>query len=507
MQDSPKTATVRFTESKEPGFAHIIRTAPQSVCSTLFLVSLAIFTSISDLGVQVSLLMAALVSGFAVSRLLLLLRHSKRILNLSQTRALELKFTAHCLGISITFAIWSYLIVRGVPSLAPTILLAVTVQAFLAIPFVATSLLGYTAMTLPLMLTGIWIQTRLSTESSLSLHIMVAMTYLFAFRMVFIHRAAVIARMLETSRREVMDRQLQVMMTNDSVAIAMTSGDAITKANLRFSELLDIANPESTKNDCFPVRLVLAKLGFSSKYHDRVIERMVSRTIRSGVLKLNLSITSNTGALLWLRLEARAADPLGSNENLIWLVTDDTQARATRERIAFLAHHDVLTGLANRFVFTQRLQEALATLPNTDKRIAVLSIDLDGFKGINDKYGHAAGDQLLAIVGKRLTHALRGKDLVARFGGDEFVVLLHEVGDLNEAIGVAEKIRDAITSPVEFNELRLQVGASIGIALCPEDGMHIDGILQCADRQMYAQKRATKLPLEPYEERARLPRP
>jgi diguanylate cyclase (GGDEF)-like protein len=174
-----------------------------------------------------------------------------------------------------------------------------------------------------------------------------------------------------------------------------------------------------------------------------------------------------------------------------------------------LAQHDALTGLANRhrlLSFSRRVlalrsplwsnsSSSLLSANNalmSSEPIAVLSIDLDGFKEINDRYGHAMGDQVLVVVARRLSHVVRSRDLVARIGGDEFIVFLDQVRHRGDAAAIVEKIGDLICAPIEINDIQVQVGASIGVALGPEDGSDLDSLLAHADRLMYATKQALR---------------
>jgi diguanylate cyclase len=125
-------------------------------------------------------------------------------------------------------------------------------------------------------------------------------------------------------------------------------------------------------------------------------------------------------------------------------------------------------------------------------QIAVLSLDLNGFKIINDCFGHPVGDRVLIVVAKRLANALRHEDLVARFGGDEFVVLLKNMQSRTEAAAVLDKITEVLCAPIELDELKLEVGASIGLAMAPDDGTNIEALLAHADKQMYSAKQASK---------------
>jgi len=167
---------------------------------------------------------------------------------------------------------------------------------------------------------------------------------------------------------------------------------------------------------------------------------------------------------------------------------DITQQRGAEERIRYLATHDELTGLPNRVWFGELLQLAIQTAQRHGRKFAVLFIDLDQFKSINDTLGHAVGDQLLEAIALRLKSCLRGADVVARLGGDEFVVLLQDLHRSEDVAAVATKILSAVVEPVEVHGLHCRVTASIGICLFPDDAQDERTLMKNADIAMYAAK-------------------
>ena len=163
------------------------------------------------------------------------------------------------------------------------------------------------------------------------------------------------------------------------------------------------------------------------------------------------------------------------------------EASALRER---LATYDLLTGLPNRLLLARLLDQAIARAKRQGKALALMFVDLDGFKAVNDTHGHRAGDLLLVEVARRMTASVRASDTVGRLAGDEFVILLEDVPSPQEVIAVAEKIRQAITQPVQIDDHSVRVAASIGIALFPEHGQTAEELLHKADSAMYAVKEA-----------------
>jgi diguanylate cyclase len=166
-----------------------------------------------------------------------------------------------------------------------------------------------------------------------------------------------------------------------------------------------------------------------------------------------------------------------------------TELRRAEQALEHLATHDPLTGLPNRHRLQRDLQSALAHATQTGEPLAVLYVDLDGFKAANDRGGHDAGDRLLREVAERLQQGLRQGDLVARVGGDEFVALLHGCRDVEAARAVADSVRARLRLPFSMADGLFRLDASVGIACFPADGADPDTLLAHADRAMYAAKR------------------
>ena len=162
----------------------------------------------------------------------------------------------------------------------------------------------------------------------------------------------------------------------------------------------------------------------------------------------------------------------------------------SRDRIQHLAHHDALTGLPNRRLFEDRLIQALAVAARARRRLALLYLDLDGFKEINDSLGHRAGDELLRVVAERLATSVRGGDTIARLGGDEFAVIQIELRTATDAAILAERLMAAAAKPIRVGQQDLVIGASVGIALYPDDGGTADELRANADVALYSAKAA-----------------
>jgi diguanylate cyclase (GGDEF)-like protein/PAS domain S-box-containing protein len=167
---------------------------------------------------------------------------------------------------------------------------------------------------------------------------------------------------------------------------------------------------------------------------------------------------------------------------------DISERIETQERLHFLANHDALTGLPNRTLFFDRMEQAISRARWNDRVVATLFVDLDQFKNINDTLGHNVGDDLLRVLAGRLKAVVRDGDTVARFGGDEFVIILDNVAVVSDVAVVAQKMLDALAPPVELGATLLQVGASIGVSTFPADGEDPGTLLKNADIAMYRAK-------------------
>ena len=181
-------------------------------------------------------------------------------------------------------------------------------------------------------------------------------------------------------------------------------------------------------------------------------------------------------------------DDTGEVTHYINVFSDVTERKHQNDHLELLAHFDPLTRLPNRTLLADRLAQAMARVQPEQQRLAMCFMDLDGFKAVNDTHGHEAGDELLVIVARRLEANVRTDDTVARQGGDEFVILLNGLPDVAECERAAARLLQAVREPILVNGHTVQVGASIGIALHPQDGSNAETLLRYADQAMYQAK-------------------
>ena len=183
----------------------------------------------------------------------------------------------------------------------------------------------------------------------------------------------------------------------------------------------------------------------------------------------------------------------------VWTFRDVTQLKRAEEEFRHDAFHDALTGLPNRALFSDRLGQALAQANRSNTRVAVMFIDLDRFKHVNDTLGHGAGDELLKAVASRLRARVRAQDTVARLAGDEFMILISDLSGLDSVLHVAESILDTLRMPIRVDEHALHVGASIGIGLFPDDGQDPEALMKHADIALYRAKKDGRNRYQLYE--------
>ena len=219
----------------------------------------------------------------------------------------------------------------------------------------------------------------------------------------------------------------------------------------------------------------------SEKYQWKIVSRIEPETL--GHLTQELKLTFG---LVWVFLA------LFGVLVCFFYAQNIALRREYNARLEKMATHDALTGLPNRNQFSERLMHNLAHAKRYNHKLCVLFMDLDGFKQVNDTYGHGVGDELLVESAKRIKQSIREIDTVARVGGDEFTVILAEIHELQEVQPVIQRITEAVSQPFRFNDIVCHVGVSIGQAIFPDDGTDMETLLVKADHAMYKVKKDRK---------------
>lgn len=235
-----------------------------------------------------------------------------------------------------------------------------------------------------------------------------------------------------------------------------------------------ITHPDDLDPDSTPVKRLLA---------DEIVDfRIEKRYLRKD------------GRIIWGIMQVSLVrDENGTPEYFISAIQDVTERKQAEQLISFMAYHDKLTSLPNRALLLDRLSQAMSQAKRDGKFVALLFVDLDGFKAINDEFGHEEGDNVLTMAAQRFLACVRAVDTVARFGGDEFAIILGNLDDPKQAKGVAEKIVLAFSKGFTLQDgSERHVGASMGISIFPEHGNEMDSLLTAADRAMYESKRGGK---------------
>lgn len=197
------------------------------------------------------------------------------------------------------------------------------------------------------------------------------------------------------------------------------------------------------------------------------------------------------GTAMPIEIHSRVIE-LDGKKVIFGVVRDISGRRTSEQRIAQLAHYDTLTNLPNRTLFYDRLDQAVARARRYLQKFAVLFLDLDGFKQVNDRFGHHAGDRLLEMVAERLAENVRDMDTLARVGGDEFVFIFNNIDHADNATLVANKILESFSHPFVVNNNACLIGCSIGIAIFPDDAVDSETLVKMADDAMYLAKSSGK---------------
>lgn len=290
----------------------------------------------------------------------------------------------------------------------------------------------------------------------------------------------------ERRRIEQQLRQAAIVFDNTDEGIVITDAQArIVSVNSAFTKITGYASEEVIgKNPRFQQ---------SERQEPAFYQLMWASLQQTGQWRGELWNRRKNGEVfpVWENISV-VKDTEGRVTHYISIQSDITVIKQAEERLQEIAYHDSLTGLANRRLFFISLQKALERAKRHQQRMALLFIDLDRFKPINDTLGHAAGDQVLQQIAIRLQQSVRAQDTAARLSGDEFVVIAENMVTLDDASALAEKIMDTIIQPVLLENCTVQIGASIGIAFYPDDAECIDDLLKASDAAMYRAKKNTR---------------
>jgi len=268
--------------------------------------------------------------------------------------------------------------------------------------------------------------------------------------------------------------------TSEGIVITDPQGRIIS-VNRAFTEITGYAPDEVLGRD--------PKLLQSGRHEPEFYQQLWQQLETEGYWRGEIWNRRKSGELYpeWLAIRTvRDAD--GNPEHYIGIFSDISRQKRDAERIRFLAYYDALTGLPNRTLLADRVAKAIPAARRHSKGLALLFMDLDGFKHINDSLGHMVGDGLLKLVGERLKQQTRSSDTLARFGGDEFVLLLSDVEGPQAVAAVAQRCLNALATPLHIDGHEISVTPSIGISLYPDDGETLEVLVKNADTAMYYAK-------------------
>ncbi len=272
--------------------------------------------------------------------------------------------------------------------------------------------------------------------------------------------------------------------TTSEAIVVTDAGGLIVSANAAVGELTGLPRDQVTKQ---PVERFLVPDDDLGEFD----AAFWSRVAAAGSWQGEATGRDQQGSLYRVRLSISAiTDAYGGITNFLCIASDISEQKRREEAERYYAEHDVLTGLGNRRRLYDRADLLLRQARRNGTRVAVLYIDLNGFKPVNDRFGHETGDTVLHRLAQRLSGLLRDSDTIARVGGDEFVVLLPDIDDAGDAEVVAEKLNRKVAHAFDVGDRELTIGSSIGIAIYPETAQTTQGLIDAADRAMYRAKRA-----------------
>ena len=271
-----------------------------------------------------------------------------------------------------------------------------------------------------------------------------------------------------------------IEQTDDLVVIADKDG------------LVEYVNPSFEKTTGYMLEEIVGKKSnfMQSPMHDEQFNKNLWETINAGKSYNDVFINCRKDGGVYY--EEKTITPLfddkGEIQNFVATGKDITERIKVQDRLQYLATHDILTGLPNRVMLRDRIIHSIDQVDRQDKKVAILFLDLDRFKMINDSLGHTTGDNLLKMVSRKLSKCIRKSDSIARFGGDEFTIVMENITNIDHVTDVAYKINKALSTPMTVDGYEIMTGTSIGITVYPDDGGNVDDLLKNADTAMYRAK-------------------
>jgi diguanylate cyclase (GGDEF)-like protein/PAS domain S-box-containing protein len=292
----------------------------------------------------------------------------------------------------------------------------------------------------------------------------------------------IISNINERKRVEVQLRQAAAVVENTAEAVMITNSDnKIVLVNNAFTRITGYAPDEVIGKN--------PRILKSDRHDLEFYTNMWSTIDKNGSWQNEVWDRRKDGEIFpaWLNI-TRVNDENGDLANYVSVLSDISSIKQSQAELDFLAYHDPLTNLPNRLLFSDRLKQALRHARREKHNVAVLFVDLDRFKNINDSLGHAVGDKLIQLAAQRIKGVMREEDTVARLGGDEFIIAMGELHNTQDVVTVAKKLNEEFQSPFIVGEHELHVSLSIGISLYPQDGEDGETLIKNADAAMYRAK-------------------
>ena len=275
----------------------------------------------------------------------------------------------------------------------------------------------------------------------------------------------------------------EALLENALVGILMVRQREIVSCNRRFAAIFGYASAALIGQS--------TRILFETDDAFAAFGEEAYRSLAGGAsFTATLMMVHADGSSFWCELTGSAVDPRYPRESSIWIFTDDTERKLAEERAKFLSYHDALTCLPNQLLLQDRLQQAIAFSNRMGTKVALMVLDIDRFKAINDFLGHDAGNRMLVAVAERLKVHLRGTDTVCRQGGDEYLLLLTNLAEPDAVVTFLGELQNSFREPFRIDDNEMAISVSVGVTMYPEDGADFGTLLRKADMAMYRAKDA-----------------